>query len=373
MNAVKFYLSYKKYFLAGFYIMLVISTCCNAGFYHTPLAKICSVTEKETMSKKSTRDTEEHHYIQEITARILNGAHKGEKISLSNEYTSSQVHTQKYQKGETVLLSGSKDSPGSTIRSVKRDTYLVLMAGGLFFLLIYITGKQGFFTILSLLLNIVIFAYGFHTLADGNTDGENVLRICNVLVFLFSLTTLICLNGINRKTWASVSSTLCVVGLIMALFDFSIYRYGDLDYSYLEYLGSTSNSAEIFWTDIMLTGLGAIMDVTVTISAAIYEIVRKNPSVSIKKLIHSGREIGYDIMGTMINVLLFVLASGMIPVFILKMNNGIRFLTIVREHISYDICRFLIESIGIVLAIPVSVLIASAIMKIPPLKRSEKK
>ena len=62
-------------------------------------------------------------------------------------------------------------------------------------------------------------------------------------------------------------------------------------------------------------------------------------------------------MGTMINVLLFVLASGMIPMFILKMNNDISFVTIVRYHIPYDICRFLIESIGIVLAIPVSVFI----------------
>ena len=134
-----------------------------------------------------------------------------------------------------------------------------------------------------------------------------------------------------------------------------------------------SNSADIFWTDIMLTGLGAIMDVAVTISAATGEIVRKNPDVSLRKLIHSGREIGYDIMGTMINVLLFVLASSMIPMFILKMNNEIRFITIIRYHIPYDICRFLIESIGIVLAIPVSVFISSIIMKLPFLKRSDKK
>lgn len=122
----------------------------------------------------------------------------------------------------------------------------------------------------------------------------------------------------------------------------------------------------------MLTGLGAIMDVAVTISAATGEIVRKNPDVSLRKLIHSGREIGYDIMGTMINVLLFVLASSMIPMFILKMNNEIRFITIIRYHIPYDICRFLIESIGIVLAIPVSVFISSIIMKLPSLKRSDK-
>ena len=363
------YLFYKKYFLAGIYIVFVIFTCCNARFYNTPLAKICSVTEKETMSRTGTRDAEEHYYTQKIMARILNGAYKGEEVILSNEYSSSQVQTQKFQKGETVLLSGSKDKPGRTIRSVKRDGYLAILVGGLFLLLLYITGKQGFYTIISLILNTLIFMYGFHALSEG----KNILKICNVIVLLFSLTTLVCLNGIQRKTWVSVISTICVLVLIMALFEFSIHMFGDLDYSNLEYLGSLSNSADIFWADIMLTGLGAIMDVTVTISAAICEIVRKNPSVSIRKLIHSGREIGYDIMGTMINVLLFVLTSGMIPMFILKMNNEIRFITIVRYHISYDICRFLIESIGIVLAIPVSVLIASVIMKIPSLKRSYKK
>lgn len=132
-----------KYFLAGIYIICVIFTCFNARFYHTPLAKISSVTEKETMSRKGTRDAEEYYYTQKITARILNGTHKGEEISISNEYTSSQVQNQKYHKGDTVLLSGSRENPGKSIRSIKRDGYLALLAGGLFFLLICITRKTG--------------------------------------------------------------------------------------------------------------------------------------------------------------------------------------------------------------------------------------
>ena len=95
---------------------------------------------------------------------------------------------------------------------------------------IYITRKQGGYTIVSVILNTLIFAYGFQLLGDG----KNILRICNVIALLFSLTTLICLNGIHRKTWAAVLSTLCVLFLIMMLFDFSIHRYGDLDYSNLE-------------------------------------------------------------------------------------------------------------------------------------------
>ena len=229
---MKFCLSHKKYLLAGIYIICVIFTCFNARFYHTPLAKICSVSEMETMSREGTRGAEEHYYTQKITARILNGAYKGKEITLSNEYTSSQVQTQKYHKGDTVLLNGSKDRPGKTIRSVKRDIYLVVLVGGLIILLIYITRKQGGYTIVSVILNKLIFAYGFQLLGDG----KNILRICNVIALLFSLTTLICLNGIHRKTWAAVLSTLCVLFLIMMLFDFSIHRYGDLDYSNLEYV-----------------------------------------------------------------------------------------------------------------------------------------
>lgn len=105
--------------------------------------KICSISEMETMSREGTRGAEEHYYTQKITARILNGAYKGKEITLSNEYTSSQVQTQKYHKGDTVLLNGSKDRPGKTIRSVKRDIYLVVLVGGLIILLIYITRKQG--------------------------------------------------------------------------------------------------------------------------------------------------------------------------------------------------------------------------------------
>ena len=350
------------------YLIAVIFVMNDAWLYQTPIAKLTKVETSVAGESKSTRGTQEIKYKQKIRGVILNGTNKGKIVDFSNEYTYTGMLKQNYHKGDKVLLNGSENNVGSSIQCVKRDTELIILLGLLILVLMMIAGKKGLLTIVTVGINIVIFTVGF--LKSG--DDADVVAICNKMVIFFAIATLIGLNGIHRKTWAAVLSTLCVLFLIMMLFDFSIHRYGDLDYSNLEYLGSMSNSADIFWTDIMLTGLGAIMDVTVTISAATGEIVRKNPSVSIRKLIHSGREIGYDIMGTMINVLLFVLVSGMIPMFILKMNNEIRFITLVRYHIPYDICRFLIESIGIVLAIPVSVLIASIIMKIPSLKRSGK-
>ena len=77
---------HKKYLLAGIYIIFVLFTCCNSRFYNTPLAKICSVTEKQTLSREGTRNSKEYYYTQKITARILNGAHKGEKITIATVY-----------------------------------------------------------------------------------------------------------------------------------------------------------------------------------------------------------------------------------------------------------------------------------------------
>ena len=77
---MKSHLFRMKYLLAGIYIICVIFTCFNARFYHTPLAKISSVTEKETMSRKGTRDAEEYYYTQKIIARILNGTIKGKRF-----------------------------------------------------------------------------------------------------------------------------------------------------------------------------------------------------------------------------------------------------------------------------------------------------
>jgi len=45
------------------------------------------------------------------------------------------------------------------------------------------------------------------------------------------------------------------------------------------------------------------------------------------------------------------------------MNNSVRFVTIIKLHIPCELCRFFVESIGIVLAIPVSIIITSVMMK----------
>ena len=190
-------------------------------------------------------------------------------------------------------------------------------------------------------------------------------RVCNKMVIAFAIVTLFCMNGCNKKTVSALLSTLCVLAMVMTVFSLVVHHTEELDFSTMEYLDlrSIDNPEEIFYAEILLSGLGAIMDVAVDISTALSEIIKLKPEISFRQLFRSGREIGHDIMGTMINILLFVFISGLIPMCLIRMNNDVSFLTIIRLHIPCKLCRFFVESIGIVLAIPVSVLITSGILK----------
>ncbi len=348
------------FILIFLYLIILVFVANDAWLYQTPIAKITQVRTKENGKKKSTNGKDELYYKQEIDARLLNGENKGKTVSLSNEYSYSGVLKQKYHKGDKILLEMSGGGTSGNIKGLKRDVQLTALIGALFLLLIAVTEKKGFLTICTIVVNIGIFGVGFSQFLKG----KNILEVCNLMSLLFAVGTLIFLNGVHRKTWAAVISTLCVLAVIMGIFDVVMMHSEELDYSEMEYLGSLDNPADIFRAEVMLAGLGAIMDVAVTISAALGEIVQKKPEVTFLELFRSGREIGYDIMGTMMNVLLFVFGCGLIPAFLIRMNNEVGFMTIVRLHIPYEICRFLVESIGIVLAIPISILIASVCMKI---------
>jgi len=346
--------------LIVFYFAALIFAANDAWLYKTPVVKVTEAHTEKARTAQAARGKKEVYYKQVLHGVVLNGKWKNRNITLRNEYSSSGVLNQKYRKGDRILASVNGQAQTGSVEGLKRDVHLIALIGALFILLIFVTEKKGILTICTVVVNLGIFTLGFSQFLKG----EDILKICNIMSVLFAVGTLLLLNGFNKKTLAAIISTLCVLAVIMGIFDVVTAHTEAMDYSTMEYLGSLDNPDDLFRAEVMLAGLGAIMDVAVTISAALGEIIHKNPQVTFLQLFRSGREIGYDIMGTMMNVLLFVFGCGLIPIFLIRMNNEVRFLTIVRLHIPYEICRFLIESIGIVLAIPITILIAALFMKL---------
>ena len=344
------------------YFAVLVFVSLDVWLYKTPIVKITEVVTEEKEREDGTRGGREVHYRQFLKGVVLNGEHKKESIQLKNEYAASEVTSQKYKRYDKVFVEirEKANTLSGNIKGLKRDTGVAALLGLMILLLLIVTKKQGLRTIFTVGVNIAIYMVGFVFFLNG----KDVLKICNIMVLLFTIGTLLLLNGINRRTLASIISTLCVLAVIMGLFHLVMNKAGETDYAAMEYLGSLDNPSELFEAEVMLAGLGAIMDVTVTISATLGELVRKSPSIRWKELFRSGKEVGYDIMGTMISVLLFTFGCGLIPTFLIRMNNDISFLTIAKLNIPFEICRFLIESIGIVIAIPISIFVAASLLKI---------
>ncbi|SHJ67791.1 YibE/F family protein [Hespellia stercorisuis] len=347
-------------------LLIVLFAFHNAGAYKTTIGKVVKVQTEETGSatnyNSASENASEPTYTQKLTVKVLNGTYKGKKITVKNSYEYSLIDTEKCRRGDQVFLniSGEGEISSATVSGIKRDQYGILLLALLVYLVLILAGKRGIFALVSLAINIGIFVFALIMYENG----ADLIRLCNIMIVIFTVCTLFIVNGVNKRTMIAIAATFMTTFISIALFRIVLEYGGDIDYANLDYITGGQDLETIFIASISIAGLGAIMDVSVSISSALNELVVKDPNVSFRQMIRSGRELGYDIMGTMINVLLFTYICGLMPLMIIKIKNQIRLFTIIRIQIPFEICRFLIGGIGIMLGIPISILLSAVLLKI---------
>ena len=119
------------------------------------------------------------------------------------------------------------------------------------------------------------------------------------------------LGGISSKSATAVAGTVLGVGIsgILAILFGKwthISGYNVADIEQLTYVGQTTNIkiGELLYAGILISALGAVMDVAMSIASTINEIHFRNPLLSARELFFSGIRVGKDMMGTMSNTLI---------------------------------------------------------------------
>lgn len=339
----------------------MVFTYNNYFLYKEDVVKITAVKNEEVYEKEGLNGEVEKYYNQEITAIIKSGEYKGKSITLNNTCSYSGVKDEGYKKGNYlfVSLSGSEDKLSANILSVKRDMYVMVLICVFILGIVIFAGKKGVLSIISIIMNIIIFTYAL----NEYVNGKDILKLCNLMIILFTMISLILASGINKQTVCAIISTLISVALIFIIYKITKENFEQPEYMMMEYITNPEHLDHIFMAGVLIGGIGAIMDVAISISVAVNELINKDKNISVKNLISSVKEIGYDIMGTMINVLFFTYMCGTIPMLILKIKNGYKFLSIIKFQIPFEIIRFLVGAIGIVVTIPISGFIAITILK----------
>ncbi len=357
-----------KKFIIIYSILMVVSIIIfilftnNYSLYKEPIGRVIEEKSIYSDTEVITFGYEEKVYNQKIKVKILNGTYKGKIIDIDNEYHKGEAYDMKYHVNDEVFLDlnvRNKEIVKAEITGYKRDKYVVLLMLFLLLIIILIGRIKGLLSIISILLNIVI----FYIMIKINARGVSLPLLTYIGSILFSIICLLLVSGINKKTKAAIISSIIGVTVTTLLVLIIIYftKYGGVRLEQMELL--TRPAEDVFLAEVIVGGLGAIMDISITMASSLNELIEKNKRISYKKLYQSGINIGRDVMSTMINVLFFTFISSSIVNLIVYYRNGIQVSALLTEFISLEMTRALIGAIGIVLSIPIAIKISLLVYK----------
>lgn len=341
--------------IGGLLLMAALLLPRIYSLYSEPVAQITNLSVKK-IDAQSAADPQ---YRQTITATLLNSRQKGKKISFSNDYYPSAAMSEELRLHEKIFVKNIKKEKGrltAEFSGIKRDSYVFFALALFLFFTLWIGQKVGVLSLASLIFNIALLLL----LLQGYRLSKHfpLLFFIGLGCLFFAAGTLLIMFGNRKKTWvaiiSTVASTFCalLIGyLAMKLTNERGMRYEEMNFITRPY-------HQIFLSSLLIGALGAVMDVAITIVTGVGELLEQHPEIERRKLWRSGKNIGTDIMGTMSNVLLFTYLSGSLTSLILYMQNGWAFGETLDVNLSLELIRALCGSLGIVLAIPITLFLS---------------
>lgn len=303
---------------------------------------------------------------QKVRVKMLTGARKEKELDITS--SSGYLFGAACKAGMKVIVMQSIAGE-TTIASVySQDREWVIYIFALLYLLALcvIGGKQGIKGCLGLIFTFfcVIFVYLPLVYLRFSPFWAAVF-IC----FLTTLVTMYLIGGPTKKTCAATLGTLAGVVLAgLSAWCFSnasgISGYNVSDIETLMTLWNTNRIqvGGLLFSGLLISCLGAVMDVAMSISSAIDEIYKQNTALSRKELFKAGMRVGRDMMGTDSNTLILAFAGSSVSTLLLDYAYDLPYQQIINSNnIGIAIMQGLAGSFGIVLSVPLTVLICTVL------------
>ncbi len=300
-------------------------------------------------------------------AKVTSGNLKGnqvEALQSLNNYL--RVLPKEVEIGDKILLyETGNDYYGTdwTFGEYYRTDVLIVL-GAIFALLLLIFGRaKGLQTLFSLILTILVIFFVF---IPAILSGYNIY-IWSVIICLFvTVMTLIVVSGINPKTLAAIigcMSGIFLSAILVLITDLFLKLTGVVDESSVYLLLMNPDHPVdlkgVIFGAIIIGAMGAIMDVSMSISSSLYEMKEKYAAHSFYQLFSSGMTIGRDIMGTMANTLVLAYIGSSLSTVLLLITYNPSLLDLMnREMVVIEILQAIIGSLGILLTLPLTALVS---------------
>lgn len=333
-------------------IGLILTACTYFAtdiYVKHDVAVITDSKIKDTLVERSkdVYDNKDETRKQVLHLKVLSGKHRGQTFKTVNYYYPSQLITQKFRAGQRIFVNIKKRDPA--IQNPKRDWVLMLALTVMMALMIAVSGKSSILLIASMAFSWLLFY--LIIMLDIKLNGSNIVLLFGLADVVFSFFSLLIVQGFNKKMLATWFATLLGVFVSFALCYLIMRLTGESEIKYETGDYATQDPRGIFLAQTLLGILGAVMDEATDIISSLYELIQTKKELTAKQLVESGRTMGQEIMGPLINVLVLIFMSEALPLTILYLRDNNSMGSTFGFTLSLGVTQSVISAIGIVLTV----------------------
>jgi len=343
------------------------------SIYGEELVEFEKAKVTEIISEDLKRDeTADDAYVgsQKLAVTVKSGRYKGDYMTAYNYIGPLSGVPVSVGDGVTLTIKTHTDGEHSaTVYEFNRIPILAVFLL-LFFVVIVLIGRStGLKSLIGLVFTVVcLFTVLIPLLLRGAPTVPSTFIICAYI----ALVCFTILGGVHRKTISAFLGTISGAFLAM-VFGLVVQHFAKIDGFRMEdaepllqmkqYLGVPVRLSGLLVASIIICALGAVMDVAMSISSSLEEVHAANPALSRSELFRSGMNVGRDMVGTMTNTLILAFLGSEFTLIIFLYSRGLTFYHLFSTaFVALETISGLSSSIGMILAIPLTALIASSLI-----------
>ncbi|RCX08164.1 putative membrane protein [Anaerobacterium chartisolvens] len=335
----------------------------NRGGTEFEKAKILEVLEEDIIT-----GTDYKAGSQKVRLEIMSGNLKGRIFETTNYI--SYLSGAYCEKGMTVIVTASVS--GEFIVVSVYSSYRAPVLYGfivLFLLMLWLIGRRkGLTSAIGLIFTFVCIIFMFIPMVY---QGYPPFIAAVAVVILTTVVTLSLMNGFSAKSVSAMIGTVAgviIAGIFCALVS-HLAGISGYNVSEAEELAVVANQTNmqvggILFASILIASLGAVMDVSMSVAASIYEVHINNKALSGKRLFISGMNVGRDMMGTMSNTLILAFTGRCINTLLLMYSYKTPYNQIINTYsIAIEIIQGISGSLAVILTVPIVAAISVLLIK----------
>lgn len=312
--------------------------------------------------------SENHHRgDQKLIVLVKTGQYAGQQMMADN--TVGPLYGFPMEVGDRVTVGLSTYADGTVrcyVYEYDRFPGLLLVLAAFLIVTVLVGGRVGVKSLVSLGLTVAALIF---ILLPLLLRGWPTIPTTFLISVLVTAATFVILGGVDKKTVCACLGTLAGIALatLFGLLAQSWLRIDGYRQEYAEALLQLRQTGEsgigitgLLTAGVIVSALGAVMDVAMSISSAIQELTRVNDSLTAKDLMKSGMNIGRDMVGTMTNTLILAILGSGLTLVVYIYSLGLQpWQLLSSAYMSLEAISAVASSIGVMLAVPLTAAICA--------------